>query len=100
MEDVHTLGFPDDTFDVVHAHQVLQHVADPVRALREMARVCRPGGVVAVRDSDYAAFAWYPLLPALGEWLALYRRSPARTAASPTPAAGCCPGRGRRGSPT
>ena len=72
VEDVHTLGFPDDTFDVVHAHQVLQHVADPVRALREMARVCRPGGVVAVRDSDYAAFAWYPLLPALGEWLALY----------------------------
>jgi hypothetical protein len=43
-----------------------------VRALREMARVCRPGGVVAVRDSDYAAFAWYPLLPALDEWLALY----------------------------
>src|ERR1700747_2716437 len=30
--DVHKLDFPDDTFDVVHAHQVLQHVADPVRA--------------------------------------------------------------------
>src|SRR5439155_18436361 len=28
--DVHALDFPDDTFDVVHAHQVLQHVADPV----------------------------------------------------------------------
>src|SRR5262249_31556758 len=33
--DVHQLDFPDDTFDVVHAHQVLQHVADPVQALRE-----------------------------------------------------------------
>jgi SAM-dependent methyltransferase len=72
VEDVQALGFPDGTFDVVHAHQVLQHVADPVRALREMARVCRPGGAVAVRDSDYAAFAWYPKLPALDEWLALY----------------------------
>lgn len=41
--DVHCLDFPDDSFDVVHAHQVLQHVGDPVQALREMRRVCRPG---------------------------------------------------------
>src|SRR5882757_6362603 len=71
--DVHALALPDDGFDVVHAHQVLQHVADPVAALREMARVTRPGGVVAVRDSDYAAFAWYPRLPGLDRWLELYR---------------------------
>ena len=72
--DVHALDFPDDSFDVVHAHQVLQHVGDPVRALREMRRVARPGGVVAVRDSDYAAFTWFPRLPGLDEWLALYQR--------------------------
>lgn len=68
------LRFADDTFDVVHAHQVLQHVADPVRALREMHRVCRPGGMVAARDADYAAMTWYPAEPGLEEWLALYRR--------------------------
>ena len=73
--DVHKLDFPDDTFDVVHAHQVLQHVADPVRALREMMRVCRPGGVVAARDGDYAGFIWYPRLPALDLWLDLYDRA-------------------------
>ncbi|MCW2638360.1 MAG: methyltransferase type 11 [Dactylosporangium sp.] len=72
--DVHALDFPDDTFDVVHAHQVLQHVTDPVRALREMRRVCRSGGIVAARDSDYAAFAWYPALPELDEWMDLYQR--------------------------
>ena len=72
--DVHALDFADDTFDVVHAHQVLQHVGDPVTALREMRRVTKPGGVIAVRDSDYAAFAWFPQLPALDEWLDLYRR--------------------------
>lgn len=68
VEDVHTLSFEDASFDVVHAHQVLQHVADPVLALREMGRVARPGGLVAARDSDYAAFAWWPQTPALDEW--------------------------------
>jgi ubiquinone/menaquinone biosynthesis C-methylase UbiE len=72
--DVHALELADDFFDVVHAHQVLQHVADPVQALREMRRVTRPGGVVAARDSDYAAFAWFPRLPALDEWMALYQQ--------------------------
>ncbi|MFZ3473866.1 class I SAM-dependent methyltransferase [Streptomyces sp. 4.24] len=72
--DVHALDFPDHSFDVVHAHQVLQHVGDPVQALREMRRVCRPGGIVAVRDADYAAMTWYPRTPGLEEWLSLYRR--------------------------
>jgi SAM-dependent methyltransferase len=73
--DIHALDLPDDSFDVVHAHQVLQHVADPVRALRELRRVCRPGGLVAVRDSDYAGFTWYPGVPELDTWLDLYRRA-------------------------
>ncbi|WP_330333503.1 class I SAM-dependent methyltransferase [Streptomyces sp. NBC_00536] len=72
--DVHALDFPDDSFDVVHAHQVLQHVGDPVRALREMRRVCRPGGIVAVRDADYAAMTWFPQVPGLDDWQDLYRR--------------------------
>lgn len=71
--DVLALDLPTDGFDVVHASQVLQHVSDPVQALRELRRVCRPGGIVAVRDSDYAAFHWFPAVPALDEWLHLYR---------------------------
>ena len=51
VEDVHGLSFADDSFDVVHAHQVLQHVGDPVQALREMRRVAVPGGVVAARGA-------------------------------------------------
>lgn len=70
--DAYALEFADDTFDVVHAHQVLQHLTDPVAALREMRRVTRPGGVVAVRDSDYAGMTWYPAHPGLDEWQALY----------------------------
>ena len=33
---------------------------DPVAALVEMGRVCRPGGLVAARDGDYAGFTWFP----------------------------------------
>ena len=73
VTDAHALDFADDSFDVVHAHQVLQHLADPVAALREMRRVCRPSGLVAARDSDYAAFTWFPHVPELDEWLAHYR---------------------------
>jgi SAM-dependent methyltransferase len=72
--DVHRLDFADGEFDVVHAHQVLQHVADPVQALREMRRVCAADGIVAARDSDYRAWSWYPELPELDDWLALYLR--------------------------
>jgi len=71
--DVYALDAADDSLDVVHAHQVLQHLSDPVAALREMRRVCRPDGVVAVRESDYAAFAWAPEDEQLTRWLALYR---------------------------
>ncbi|MBC2933274.1 class I SAM-dependent methyltransferase [Nocardioides sp. zg-1228] len=73
--DVHALdvdGVLGGAFDVVHAHQVLQHVTDPVGALREMLRATRPGGVVAVRDSDYGHFSWHPASGGLDRWLELY----------------------------
>ncbi len=70
--DVYAIDHPDDAFDVVHAHQVLQHLADPIAALQEMRRVCRPDGVVAVRDSIYRAMSWFPADPALDRWLAVY----------------------------
>lgn len=81
--DVYALAFDDASFDVVHAHQVLQHLADPVAALREMLRVLRPGGVLAARDSDYAAFSWAPASPLLTRWLELYRSVARHNAAEP-----------------
>ncbi len=73
--DVHALDFPDDSFDVVHAHQVLQHVRDPIQALREMRRVCRPDGLVAARDADYAGFVWFPESPELDRWMRWYQQA-------------------------
>jgi SAM-dependent methyltransferase len=81
--DVYALDLPDDSFDVVHAHQVLQHVSDPVAALREMARVCRPGGLIAVRDVDYAAVALHPQDEVLDRWLELYSEVARRNGGEP-----------------
>ena len=66
------LPWDDSSFDVVYAHQVMQHLSDPVRALREARRVLRPGGLVAARDSDYQTMVHAPVEPALQFWLSLY----------------------------
>ncbi|MET1053042.1 MAG: methyltransferase domain-containing protein [Mycetocola sp.] len=71
--DAYALDFDDDSFDIVHAHQVLQHVADPVAVLKEMRRVVKPGGIVAARDVIYGAASWYPLLPGLDTWMRVYQ---------------------------
>ncbi|WP_186759147.1 methyltransferase domain-containing protein [Arthrobacter alpinus] len=81
--DVYSLDFPENSFDVVHAHQVLQHLTDPVQALREMRRVAKPDGIVAVRDADFHGMFWYPQLPELDEWMALYQEVSRHNQAEP-----------------
>ncbi len=79
MGDVYQLNYPERTFDVVHAHQVLQHLTEPVAALREMRRVCKPDGYVAARDADFSVMAWYPPEDRLVRW----RPVPARCVQQP-----------------
>ncbi|KAJ6447221.1 ubiE/COQ5 methyltransferase [Purpureocillium lavendulum] len=82
--DANALDFPDGAFDVVFCHQVLQHVKDPVGVLREMRRVAKPaGGIVAARESDYGAFAWFPHIDGMEAWRALYRRVAAANGGEP-----------------
>ncbi len=79
--DVYAIDATDASFDVVHAHQVLQHLTDPVTAVGEAYRVLRPDGILAVRDSDYAAFFWAPADPRLDRWLELYHQLTTRNRA-------------------
>ncbi|WP_127476024.1 methyltransferase domain-containing protein [Microbacterium sulfonylureivorans] len=72
VADAYALEYADGEFDVVHAHQLLQHLARPVDALREFGRVAGPDGIVAARDVDYEGTIWFPRLPGLDEWHRLY----------------------------
>jgi ubiquinone/menaquinone biosynthesis C-methylase UbiE len=74
VDNVYDLSFGDESFDVVYAHQVLQHLSDPVSALVEMRRVLVNGGVLGVRDADYGGFVWSPEDPRLEAWMDLYQR--------------------------
>ncbi len=77
--DAQALPFETDTFQVVSVAFGLRNVADTDQGLREMARVCRPQGRVAVlefsmprRQPMKALYGWYfrNVLPRIGQWLA------------------------------
>ena len=81
--DVYQLDFADSEFDVVYANQLLQHLTDPVRAIAEMRRVLKPGGMLAVRDADYATMSPRPKFPEFPDWNRLYHRVAYRNDAEP-----------------
>jgi len=63
--DVHELPFPDATFDAIFACALLQHLSDPLPALREARRVARHGAVIGVADIDSAGYLIAPVDPRL-----------------------------------
>jgi len=73
--DAAALPFEDDSFDVVFAHALLQHVASPGAVLSEVRRVLRPGGVAAVADADLDGFLLHPQTESLRAAVALDRRT-------------------------
>ncbi len=77
--DAHALPFVDAAFDVVFQMGAMQFISDPARALREMARVAKPGAAVWVIDETDALprtlkRALRAAPPARPEWQAAFRR--------------------------
>ncbi len=58
--DVYSLPFPDACFDAVFSHALFEHLQEPVRALSELRRVLRPGGVIGLRAPDWGGFLLHP----------------------------------------
>jgi SAM-dependent methyltransferase len=80
---IYELPFADATLDAAFAHTVLEHLSDPPRALRELRRVLKPGGVVGIKDPDYATLLHEPATPLLTEAMMLIRRVQERNGGSP-----------------
>ena len=81
---VYALNHPDNSFDVVHGHQVLQHVGQPVEALREMYRVLKPGAILACRESDFSVNSWFPESAGIQSFQDLYMRVARSNGGDPT----------------
>jgi SAM-dependent methyltransferase len=69
---VYELPFAEGSFDVVFAHQVLQHLAEPGNAIEQMLRVLRPGGLIAVRDVDWETAAYWPRDPWIDRFIEVH----------------------------
>jgi len=65
VADVYALPFDDATFDAAFSHALLQHLSDPLAALREIRRVLKPGGVIGLADADLGSGVVYPSSPGL-----------------------------------
>jgi demethylmenaquinone methyltransferase/2-methoxy-6-polyprenyl-1,4-benzoquinol methylase len=97
VADTMRLPFPDASFQAVTVAFGLRNVADTLAGLREMARVCRPGGTVAVLEFSTPRlwplrpfYLWYfrTILPLIGRWVSrssdfAYSYLPASVAAFP-----------------
>jgi demethylmenaquinone methyltransferase/2-methoxy-6-polyprenyl-1,4-benzoquinol methylase len=81
--DTQRLPFPDGTFQIVSVAFGLRNVADTALGLREMARVCRPGGKVVVLEFSLPTnrllrtlYGWYfrNVLPRIGQLVSRSRQ--------------------------
>jgi ubiquinone/menaquinone biosynthesis C-methylase UbiE len=66
--NVYQLPFPDASFDAAFACAVLQHLAAPLEALKEMRRILKPGGVIGIVDGSSTITFRYPTNPLLEAW--------------------------------
>ena len=66
--NVYQLPCPDAAFDAAFACAVLQHLAAPLEALKEMRRVLKLGGVIGILDGSSTITFRYPTNPLLEAW--------------------------------
>jgi SAM-dependent methyltransferase len=63
VASIYDLPFPDGAFDAALAHTLLFHLSEPLRALRVLRRMLKPGGVACVSDDDWSTLVFSPADP-------------------------------------
>ncbi len=84
IDNIYETAIERGQFDVVYAHQILQHLGDPVGALTAAAKLAKPNGFVAVREVDWGTFAAYPESRALDDFRRVYDAVAIRNGGTPT----------------
>lgn len=72
--NIYDLPFESNTFDAVFAHAVLYHLKTPGKALAELHRLLKPGGVIGIRDLDNGGTIFTPSGPILDKTFELIDR--------------------------
>ncbi len=81
--DIFDLPFEDDSFDVVFSQTVLYHIPEPEKALAEIKRVLRPGGLAALRDAINASILIWPEDPLVRDLGRVVRLGALRSGGNP-----------------
>lgn len=71
---VYALPFPDNHFDVVFSNALFEHIAEPIRAAKEIHRVLKPGGTAGLCSPDWDGFIFAPPDEELESAAKLFRR--------------------------
>ena len=68
------LPFEDNTFDVVMSCAVTEHLNEPVKAMSELGRVAKQGGIVGITRTDWSASLFAPPCPSAERFIELFER--------------------------
>lgn len=83
VANIYQLPFPDNCFDAVFAHAVMEHLQQPLSALQELHRVLKPGGVIGLRSPDWGGFIIAAANPELEKAISYYKLLQQRNGGNP-----------------